>query len=215
MIIDFKELAQSPGYKKLKAAVLYHIKGSVDRQNKFYPELGVAKMCFNPVGCNRSERIPCFHRYCSKFRWIIDRAQHYSHHTGIPVVDILNAWEDDRSYSFNNYYQDANQPKLTDARVLVFSTVQEFIGTVGKKGFRCPACGGVSSNPYECKSGIIVKKDRRRRRKRVPCDWKVYGLFQDLGKGLYVYIKEKARGERIFMPIVLEEARPSEQMPGV
>lgn len=37
------------------------------------------------------------------------------------------------------------------------------------------------------------------------CDWKVYGLFKDLGKGVFVYCKNEIRGERIFMPVEWEE----------
>jgi len=37
-----------------------------------------------------------------------------------------------------------------------------------------------------------------------PCDWKVYGLFKDLGKGVYIFVKEKMRGETIFKPIAWE-----------
>lgn len=132
----------------------------------------------------------CSHRYCDKFKWVIDRAKAYEKSLGIPWETILYSWEKDRSYWYMNYYQDCNQPEITSKRVKVFDTVQDFISSAGKKEFRCPSCGGVSTDPYACNGG---------------CDWKVYGLFGDMGKGVFVYIKEKVRGETIFMPLSWEE----------
>lgn len=37
------------------------------------------------------------------------------------------------------------------------------------------------------------------------CGWAVYGLLGDLGKGVFVYVKEKLHGDNIFMPIAWEE----------
>lgn len=37
------------------------------------------------------------------------------------------------------------------------------------------------------------------------CDWNVGGLFGDLGKGVYVFVKYQVRGEKIFMPLAWEE----------
>lgn len=120
MQLNWKEIAQSAGYKSLKAAVL---RNCVQGQN-----------CFNTGGCNHEyyRVVPqtdaalvamgmthatlcvskCFHRYCNKFKWIIDRAQHYSVHTGRSIVDILNEWELNRTYSYLNYYQDSKFPKF-------------------------------------------------------------------------------------------------------
>ena len=41
------------------------------------------------------------------------------------------------------------------------------------------------TDPYECKA----------------CGWKVYGLFGDMGKGVFVYIKSELKGCNMFMPI--------------
>jgi hypothetical protein len=71
--------------------------------------------------------------------------------------------------------------------------------SIGEKGFRCPACGGVSKNPYACNSGLPLKGT-----KNGLCDWKVYGLFSDMGKGIFVYCKDKLKGEAIFMPLAWE-----------
>lgn len=50
------------GYEKLKATV-------IDDCNK-------GEGCFNHNGCDK-ERTTCFHRYCDKFKWIVNRAKHY------------------------------------------------------------------------------------------------------------------------------------------
>jgi len=131
------------------------------------------------------------HDYRAKLSWIIDRTNHYSEKTGIPASDILNAWEERRNYWYMNFYQDANQPKIEGERVRVFDTVDELTAAIGvERAFRCPSCSAVSKSPYEC----TVK----------PCDWKVHGLFGDLGKGIFVFVKEKVSGEKIFMPVAWE-----------
>ena len=53
------------------------------------------------------------------------------------------------------------------------------------------AGGKESADPYNCKA----------------CGWAVYGLLGDLGKGVFVYVKEKLRGDNIFMPIAWEEEK--------
>ena len=135
---------------------------------------------------------PKFHDYRGKLAWIVARAAHYSEKTGIPAAEILDAWERDRSYWYMNYYQDANQPSIEGNRVRVFATAKELLESIGKPEFRCPKCSGVSQSPYACTVA--------------PCDWKVYGLFGDLGKGVYVFVKEQVRGELLFMPVRWEEA---------
>jgi len=131
---------------------------------------------------------------------VIDRAKHYSHVTDVPIVNILNAWEKHRGYWYMNYYQDGNQPKLhKGCNIFVYDTTLETAELL-EKGFRCPACGGVSTDPSKCNSGKKMSFS-----KSGICDWKVYGFFGDLGKGAYIFIKEKARGTRIFMPIAFEK----------
>jgi hypothetical protein len=97
-----------------------------------------------------------------------------------------------------NYYQDSNQPEIKAERARVFETVTELLASIGSTGFRCPNCGGVSKSPYECTSG---KKTRGE-----ACDWKVYGLFGHMGKGISVYVKESLKGENIFMPVAWEHS---------
>lgn len=186
------------GYDKLKAAVEKDCREHCN--------------CFNPQGCRFGSGEParigtpgspdfahCTHKYCDQFKWVIDRAKHYGEALNIPWEEILDAWEADRNYWYMNYYQESNQPAINSESVRVFDTLDELRASVGTKGFRCPCCGGISSDPYECNSGI-VRDDGK------VCDWKVYGLFRGLGKDVFVYCKDKLRGNRIFMPVAWEEA---------
>lgn len=132
-----------------------------------------------------------------KYDWIIKRAEHYANKTGLQADEILNAWEEDRDYWYMNYYQEANQPVIEGDNVRVFESVEEMMENIGEKKFRCPSCNSVSTNPYECNSGDKMSKGK-------VCNWKVYGLFGDLGKGVYVYIKDQLKGENIFMPVSWE-----------
>lgn len=164
--------------------------------------------CFSPDGCARETAIigeygtpeykRCDHRYCDKFKWVIDRAKHYGEKLGIPWEQILDAWEAERNYWYMNYYQECNQPAIEGDRVRVFERVDDLLASCGKEGFRCPCCGRVSTSPYACNSGVARSDGKS-------CDWKVYGLFQGLGKDVFVYCKDKVRGERMFMPVAWEK----------
>lgn len=179
--------------------------------------------CFNPNGCDHEfyryepaegemkkygdtvckHVSKCGHKYCDKFKWIINRAKHYAEKTGLNWEDILDSWEEDCNYWYMNYYQDCNQPLIEGDKVRVFETVDGMLEAIGERKFRCPSCGGISTNPYECNSGIEVQKATKRKKAKI-CDWKVYGLLGDLGNGTYVFCKDKMKGEKIFTPISWE-----------
>ena len=65
------------------------------------------------------------HKYCDKFKWVIDRAKHYGEKLGIPWEDILDSWESHRDYWYMNYYQECNQPTILSGNVRVFDTVED------------------------------------------------------------------------------------------
>lgn len=129
-----------------------------------------------------------WHNYREKLQWVLDRAQDYASATGMDAGEILDAWESRRDYWYMNYYQESNQPKPDGKKVRVFESTNALLASVGKLGFRCPSCGGVSKSPYECNA----------------CDWKVYGLFGHMGKGTSVFVKDGSRIEKIFMPVAWE-----------
>jgi hypothetical protein len=182
-------MIDTPGYEKLKKSV----EGNCNEGNSCG--------CFNPNGCDKENQKVgdkyCSHGYCDKFKWVTDRAAHYAEKTGILPEEILNAWEEKRDYWYMNYYQDGNQPKIEADKVRVFTTTAELLESIGEKQFRCPACDGISTNPYKCTSGKETNGK--------VCDWKVYGLFGDLGKGIHIFLKEKCAGETIFMPLSWEK----------
>jgi len=192
------------GYEKLKAAIEH--------------DCNEGEGCFNPDGCNHEfyRRVPseglmkkysdtackcvskCSHKYCDKFKWVIDRANHYAEKLGLNWEDVFDSWESSRSYWYMNYYQDCNQPEIKGDKVRTFETVDEMLKSIGDKKFRCPMCGGISKSPYKCDSGLEMSRGKI-------CDWNVGGLFGDLGKGIFVYCKDKLQGETIFMPVAWEE----------
>ena len=119
----------------------------------------------------------------------------YSSILNIPKLEILQAWEKNRTYNAINYYQEANQPSLKNQNVKVFDTINDLKTAIGEKKFRCPACNQISTNPYKCNSGYIFPKNNK------TCDWKVYGLFGHMGKGIHVFVKSEMIGNDMFMPI--------------
>jgi hypothetical protein len=132
------------------------------------------------------------------FSWVIARARHYAEKTGLEASDILDAWEKGRDYWHLNYYQEANQPEIKKNNVLVFESIDDFRSSLEGKGFRCPACRGISSSPTTYNTGIKDKNGKS-------CDWKSLGLFRTMGKGVYIYVKSELRGYEIFIPVAWEK----------
>lgn len=129
--------------------------------------------------------------------YLINKLDEYSKALDVPQEEILTKWENKRSYSAINYYQEANQPSIKSDKVKLFDTVEELRQSVGKQKFRCPSCEGITTNPYECNSGELAHEGGI-------CNWKVYGLFGHLGKGIHVFCKDEMQGEDIFMPLSWE-----------
>lgn len=122
----------------------------------------------------------------------------YAAALGLAEPDVLAAIEGRRTYSAINYYQRANFPELSGVRI--FANRAEALAAMPSRQFRCPACAGVSTDPYECDSGKKLKGKA--------CDWKSYGLFRTVGKGFRFTIREgfleQPRVEEIFMPLEFE-----------
>lgn len=175
--------------------------------------------CFNENGCDKERYInvpqdnpkllemgiktsckantKCFHDYCGKFKWIMDRAKHYAEALGSTTEDVLKDWEQQRSYWYFNFYQEGNQPLIDNVKV--FNTIAEFKESIKNEGFRCPKCSEASTNAYECSMP--------------KCDWKSYGLFGTMGKGADVVVKEHSKHRsHIFMPIAWESNSESTKL---
>ena len=95
MDIDWSHIADTPGYKSLKAAYIRDVKQASESKRPMRDK----------------------DEFLRLFGWVISRAKHYANHTGKPVEAILNEWEEKRDYWWLNYYQDCRQPKFhSDAK---------------------------------------------------------------------------------------------------
>lgn len=187
------------GYEKLKKSVLFDI----EREKNG----GI----FNSDGCNECVKNICTHRPCSKFKWVIDRAKHYEEKTSINWNTILDKWEDGRTYWYQNYYQDSQQPELNLDGVYVYETKRDFSITLLDEGFRCPYCKGISTNPNQCNSGKLVKLMNKKGKK--PCNWVSWGLMGTLGNGITIFIKETLELFHLFYPVAWESKLNKENSP--
>lgn len=129
--------------------------------------------------------------------------EHYGEALGYSAIEVFKALEKWRDYSYPNYYQWANFPRLDE--VIVFKNSDEMLDKVKPHlGFRCPNCEGKTKSPYVCDSGKKVDDDKT-------CDWKVYGLFGTLGKGARITISEnwieKPIVQSIFYPLAWENEK--------
>lgn len=94
MQIDWKALAQTEGYKSLKAAYNRDVQ-AIAKQGR-------------PMR-NKEE-------FLKKFRWVIARAQHYAVRRDTTVASVLKSWEAARDYWWMNFYRDGHMPKLPSGK---------------------------------------------------------------------------------------------------
>ena len=132
-----------------------------------------------------------------KIEWIIERAKHYQLKTGKPYQEIIDTWVSKKNYWYINYFQEANQPLITGEDVYLFENIEEAKESFKELGFRCHRCGGISKSPKECDTNIVIDKKT--------CDWKAYGLFGTLGKGVTIILKDTISIENIFKPVAYEK----------
>jgi hypothetical protein len=124
-------------------------------------------------------------RKANTLAFIEQRSQHYADKLGVPVDEVLTAWEDARNYSAVNYYQDANFREIT-GEVLLMDSADQFKEYCQGKGFVCGSCSKVTKSPYECSH----------------CHWKSYGLFGPGKTATFIVLRPAMRGEWIFKPVV-------------
>lgn len=149
--------------------------------------------CFNELGCDFKKKQPeknpkCFHLYCDKYKWIIDRAGEYSKFCDQPIEKVIEIWERKRNYDYMNYYQDCNFPFPFHKNVITYETfierLTEAFGNDNKQWkFECPMCHGIQS-PQDFIDNKIKEIDSvnfnciGRYVKGKGCDWTLGGLFQ-------------------------------------
>ena len=125
-------------------------------------------------------------RFDKKIPWIRKMVEQYATKLGLTTDDVATKFEEDRNYSWPNYYQPANFPDLGNIEtVKIYETREEF--HVANKAFKCPNCGTVGSNPTNCQHRI--DKDGK-------CDWTAGGLFRF---GLQAIIVKEAS----YVPILI------------
>lgn len=169
--------------------------------------------CFNPNGCDHEfyRKVPqdnpnllkysktitkcvskCFHKYCDKYKWVIERAKQYAERIGVSYEEIIACWEEHRTYSVLNYYQDCNQPPIKgEVKVM---TMEEWNSMLRDKfgdnfsdwKFVCPVCGrvqsvgdferhGIDSNlAYQHCLGRHVSIGKKGEK---DCNYTIHGLF--------------------------------------
>lgn len=112
------------------------------------------------------------HRFDKKIAWIESMIKEYADYFKMSVDEVVEVMEKNRTYSWPNYYQEANFPSISKYGELVgvFKTFDEFneYSTEHFTGFKCPACGNIGSHPQLCMHRI--EKDGK-------CDWCATGLF--------------------------------------
>jgi hypothetical protein len=119
-------------------------------------------------------------RFDTKLKWLRKMVEQYAEKLNMSIGDVVDNFENNRSYSWPNYYQEANFPNLDEVEsITVYETLDEF--KLKNKKFKCPACENIYTHPRQCEHRI--KQDGK-------CDWTAGGLFQI---GLHhVVIKDKS-----------------------
>lgn len=182
-MIDIKEFEGTFGFDKLISSL------KVDCKDRF-------KTCNYEFPSCSKEQCKHSHNYFEKIEWILNRAKHYAEKTRIPASQILDRWERQREYWYMNFYQECNQPEITEGNVIIVENCDDFTNKFSSRKFRCPACGEISTDPQVCNSGKLFNGKI--------CNWKSYGLFHALGKGIHVFLKDTCQVVEIFKPIELE-----------
>ena len=102
-------------------------------------------------------------------------SMHYAKYLNISHQEVLSALEEQRSYWSLNYYQKYKFLRINELDD-IFETLQDFFDKYPSKKYKCPSCGGHSSNPQSCN----VSK----------CDWKSFGLLGCLDQGYSFITKD-------------------------
>lgn len=143
-----------------------------------------AENCLTPSKCSADRA--CTSRYWGKYVWILNRAQEYASLIGVTKEEVLEKWEEKRSYWYMNYYQDCNQPKISGNVLLVdkwLSILKEQFGEDPLNWkFVCPSCGHIQSLADFKEIGVepqnaYINCIGRYKKDAGGCDWSINGLF--------------------------------------
>lgn len=142
-------------------------------------------------------------RVREKMALIALRVPQYAAVMGKTHLEFLTVYAAARQCNYTNWFNESRLPDLSE--VMIFENTQEFIKRFPSGKSICPACGGESTDFQECNTGKVVDK------KGNVCDWKAYGLFRTMGKGIQVILKDKIEGfpspVTLFKPIELLQSQ--------
>lgn len=128
-------------------------------------------------------------RIVEKLAFISERAPEYAKALKITNAEAWKILDDTRNVNRENWWQNANVPKLSDA--IVVKDKEEFKKKFPSGKSVCPSCKSESSDYQEC-----------------ACGWKSYGLLSiDTTKVVFIgSVGEKGRIDmvQIFKPIELK-----------
>ena len=129
-------------------------------------------------------------RFDKKLIWLKEMIEQYSKKLNMSIDEVVDSFEANRTYSWPNYYQEANFPNLDKVDdITIYETLDDFKRE--NKKFKCPSCGNVYIHPAQCEHRI--KEDG-------VCNWTAGGFF-NIGLH-YVVIKEKSLVPMgIFQPV--------------
>lgn len=126
----------------------------------------------------------------------------YADALGYSQTAILSALEKRRDVDVTNFYQESKYPPV--GAFVIYENQAALQQAFPSRKFRCPLCEGVTTDPYECHSGLEMEPGKL-------CDWKAYGLFKTVGRGLRFTVKdaflENAIIDEIFLPLELEQVK--------
>ena len=120
----------------------------------------------------------------ARLDWALARAGQYADRLGIDRDTVLAAWEEHRNYWYVNYYQEANQPDLSNHHVVTLAEwVAEGQRLFGKDKldwkFRCPYCGHIQTPREFMTVGLNPQSAYL---SCVGCKWTIGGLINVGGR---------------------------------
>ena len=142
-------------------------------------------------------------RVLKVIEFVSNRIPQYARITNKSDFEFLTIYAKSRKCNYTNWFQDSYLPDLSN--VLVFDTVEDFKKKFPSGNYVCPSCNSITTDYQTCNSGVVVGKGKNKK----VCDWKVYGLFGDLGKGIKVIVKDLIedfpRPISMFKPVELNQ----------
>lgn len=135
------------------------------------------------------------HRFDKEIKWIEEMVKEYAEFFHLSVDEVITIMEENRTYSWPNYYQKANFTDVSDFGELIgiYQTFDEF-NEYSKEhwaGFKCPRCGTIGSHPQLCMHRL--NKDKI-------CDWSASGLIT--AKDGVIILENGFKRIPIFEPVI-------------